>query len=158
MEGASRLLGFLLSLTLLVGGAAALADDPAASSSVDVRPDSLQVDHQAREALFEGNVEAVYGKLQLRCDRMRVSYTEEGTVSELFAEGHVSVKRADARATAQSARLAAGQGLLVLQGKPVLFKGPHRIEGSRVEVHLATGEIRVVDARGQFQLDLGAKP
>jgi lipopolysaccharide export system protein LptA len=147
---------------VLVVAAAALvaALAPAATGgdqvrSVQVEADRLQIDHQRRSATFEGNVRARYGELALQCDSMQVSYDDRGAVVALRATGGVTVRRGDARATANSGRLDARQGLLVLEGSPVLVRGPHRLEGERIAVHLASGRIEVERARGVFQLDLG---
>jgi lipopolysaccharide export system protein LptA len=61
----------------------------------------------------------------------------------------------EAHATAAIGRLDARQGLLVLEGSPVLVRGPHRLEGRRITVHIDSGELDVERARGTFQLELG---
>lgn len=125
--------------------------------SVQVEADRLQIDHRQRSATFEGNVRARYGELALGCDSMQVSYDDQGAVVALRATGGVTVRKGDARATANLGRLDARQGLLVLEGSPVLVRGPHRLEGARIAVHLASGRIEVERARGVFQLDLGSE-
>lgn len=147
----------------LVAAAAALVAALALPSSggeqgrsVQVEADRLQIDHRQRSASFEGHVRARYGELVLGCDEMHVSYDDRGAVVALRATGSVTVRRGDARATATSGRLDARQGLLVLEGTPVLVRGPHRLEGERIAVHLASGRIEVERARGVFQLDLGS--
>jgi len=126
--------------------------------AVEIEADRLQIDHRDRSAEFEGHVVARYGELTLRCDAMSVSYDDRGAVVALRATGSVTVTRGDARATAASGRLDARQGLLVLEGSAVLVRGPHRLEGKRISVHLTSGRLDVERARGVFQLDLAGRP
>ena len=53
---------------------------------------------------------------------------------------------------AERAELRGQQGILGLEGKPTLVKGAHRLEGSRIEVHLDTQKLEVENARGAFQI------
>ena len=117
-----------------------------------VQSDRLEVEHEKRRARFQGNVRAAFGKLKLKCEKMNIAYSENGEVVSLHATGKVEVIRGDARATANQARLDARQGLLVLEGRPVLIQGLHRLEGSRIAVHLKSGRLEVVDASGTFVL------
>jgi lipopolysaccharide transport protein LptA len=126
--------------------------------SVEIEADRLQIDHRDRSARFDGHVTARYRELTLSCDSMRVSYDEHGSVIALRATGNVTVRKGDARATAAAGRLDARQGLLVLEGSAVLVRGPHRLEGARISVHLASGRLDVERARGVFQLDLAGEP
>jgi lipopolysaccharide transport protein LptA len=151
----SRLAAFVAALACAALPLVAAGD---AGRSVEIESDRLQIDHRARSARFDGNVRARYGELVLLCDSMRVSYSEDGTVVALRAIGHVTVRKGEARATAASGRLDARQGLLVLEGSAVLVRGPHRLEGARIAVHLASGRLEVERARGVFQLDLAGTP
>lgn len=123
---------------------------------VEVEADRLRIDHRARAASFEGSVSASYRDLTLTCELMRVTYDEAGDVSSLKASGDVNVTRGDARATAATARLDVRLGILVLEGKPVLVRQGSRLEGARITVSLATGEVEVERARGVFKLGVGA--
>jgi lipopolysaccharide transport protein LptA len=126
--------------------------------TVEVEADRLRIDHHQRSAVFEGHVRARYGDLTLSCDAMSVSYDDEGAIVALRASGRVVVVRPGARATAATGRLDARQGLLVLEGGPVLVRGPHRLEGQRIAVHLSSGRLEVEKARGTFKLDLRGQP
>jgi lipopolysaccharide transport protein LptA len=125
------------------------------SGVAEVRSDRLEVDHERRRARFEGNVKATYRSLKLECKEMVVSYDEFGEVTELFAKGQVIVRSKEAVARANSARLDAGLGLLVLEGNPTLVRGPNRLEGSRIEITLSSGRLDVIDARGTFKIGQG---
>jgi lipopolysaccharide export system protein LptA len=126
-------------------------------AKVEVQADRLRIDHRQLSARFEGNVRARYQDLALSCEQMEVSYDEGGAVVALRASGRVVVKRGAARATAARGRLDARQGLLVLEGGPVLVQGGHRLEGARIVVHLADGRLEVEQAKGSFQIDLGGR-
>lgn len=131
------------------------AGGQAAPTRVEISSDRLVVDPGRRTARFEGNVSARYGDLSLACGEMTASYGEGGAVTALDARGRVVVRRGDAVAEAAVARLDAGRKLLVLEGSPSVARGPHRLRGSRIAVHLDTGEIEVLEARGTFELPLG---
>jgi len=148
------LLAVLAVLAVPPGGA--LADGADRPPKVQVESDRLRIDHRARTAAFSGNVRARYGELDLSCDSMDVAYGEDGAVVSLRANGGVTVRRGEATATARTARLDARLGLLVLEGGPVLTQGQHRLEGARITVALATGEVDVERARGIFQMGPGS--
>ncbi|MCP4600832.1 MAG: hypothetical protein GY847_09925 [Proteobacteria bacterium] len=120
--------------------------------TAEVQSDKLKVEHNLRRARFEGNVQAVWGGLNLKCDRMEISYDDKGEVISLKAEGRVTVTRDKATATASSARLDTRQSLLILEGKPVLVQGAHRLEGARIAIHLKSGQLDVIEAKGRFKL------
>jgi lipopolysaccharide export system protein LptA len=147
-----------LGLAALAVAASARAGDAgvADGTPAEVQADRLRVDHGRREARFEGRVRAVYGALELTCDLMEVSYDERGAVTALKAEGRVAVRRGEARATSERAQLDARQGLLVLEGRPVLTQGANRLEGARITVHLASGRLEVTEAHGVFRIAPGA--
>ena len=86
---------------------------------------------------------------------MVVSYAESGEVTALLAKGQVIVRSKEAVARAATARLDAVKGLLILEGKPSLIRGPNRLEGSRIEITLSSGRLDVVDARGTFKVGQG---
>ncbi|MDD5306107.1 MAG: LptA/OstA family protein [Deltaproteobacteria bacterium] len=144
----------LLPLLLLAASATTRAEDAgvAPETAAEVQADRLRVDHGRREARFEGHVRAVYSGLELSCDLMEVSYDERGAVTALRASGRVAVRRGEARATGERAQLDARQGVLVLEGRPVLTQGANRLEGTRITVHLASGKLEVTEARGFFRL------
>jgi lipopolysaccharide export system protein LptA len=75
-------------------------------------------------------------------------------VTSLTAEGRVVVARDNTKATAGLARLDARQGLLVLEKSPVLVQESNRLEGERISIHIASGKIEVIGAKGSFDLKL----
>jgi lipopolysaccharide export system protein LptA len=125
------------------------------ANTAEISADKLQVDHEKRSAVFEGNVRASFGTFHVSCVRMSLKYTDSGEVDTLKAEGSVKVTAKDATAESKSAELDSGRGVLILTGSPVITKGPHRLEGSRIEVTLATGRVDVMEARGTFRLRAG---
>lgn len=124
----------------------------ATQTSVEVESDTLQINNAAKTAIFKGNVRAKYGSIRFRCAQMDVSYTEAGNLRTLVARGNVVVQKKGAHAKAAKARLDAVQGVLVLEGSPVLMQGKNRLEGESIRVHLASGKVDVVNAKGVFVL------
>jgi lipopolysaccharide export system protein LptA len=137
----------------LVSTALVAADDPpTALDTVSVTADKLNVDHRKKEARFEGNVHAVVGVLTVECRRLHLTYNETGEIETLRASGGVTVVHQATVATASTAVLDAKAGILVLTGNPSLARGPHRLSGSRIEVHLKTGQLDIDQAKGTFRL------
>jgi lipopolysaccharide export system protein LptA len=148
----------LLGMALLTSFAVMAGEKGAARDEAEVTASRLKVDHEKRRAEFEGNVKAVYGALTLRCDKMSLTYDEEGGVASLTASGKVVVTRGDTRATAKTATLETGTGLLILEGDPVLVRGDNRLEGKRIRVYLKSGQLDIEEARGTFHLNQKAAP
>jgi len=148
----AKIFSLLLASCLMLG--VALADDTL-SGVAEVQSDRLEVEHGKRRAKFFGNVKATYRSLKLECREMVVSYSESGGVTALLAKGQVIVRSEEAVATAATARLDAALGVLILEGKPSLIRGPNRLEGSRIEITLSSGRLDVVDARGTFKVGQG---
>jgi lipopolysaccharide transport protein LptA len=142
----------VLGALLVLGGAAA---GQRAAARVEVTADRLLIDQGRRTARFEGSVVAHYGDITLTCAEMTATYGEGGAIAALEARGRVTVRRGDAIAEAGSARLDANGKLLILEGAPTVTRGPHRLSGKRIAVHLDSGAIEVVEARGTFSLPLG---
>lgn len=128
------------------------------SGPADIRADRLEVEHEKRIARFRGNVKAVYGDLTISCGLMIVRYDTEGEIVSLVASERVVVARDEIKAKASSARLRPKESLLILEGNPVLFKGPNRLEGSRIMVHLNSQKMEIEEARGTFLLGNKKEP
>ena len=132
----------------------ALAVAQKAPDRVEVEADRLTIDRGSRTARFEGSVVARYGALTLSCDEMTATYDERGAIASLEAKGRVGVRHGDVAAEARFARLDVKRKTLVLDGSPVVTRGPHRLTGKRVEVRLDTFAVEVLEARGSFAFPL----
>ncbi|MCK9460548.1 MAG: LptA/OstA family protein [Proteobacteria bacterium] len=145
-----------IRIALLTAAIAWCASAPAqkAPDRVEVEADRLTIDQGKHSARFVGSVVARYGELTLTCDEMTATYDERGAIASLEARGRVGVRRGDATAEARSARLDVKRKTLVLEGAPVVTRGPHRLSGKRVEVRLDTGAVEVLEARGTFAFPL----
>jgi lipopolysaccharide export system protein LptA len=122
------------------------------TETAEIKADTLSVDHEKRTAHFEGNVRGTIGVLSVRCARLDITYNDVGEVVSLVAVGGVAVSHRTSTAVCRTARLDAEKGVLVLEGSPVLTRGPHRLEGRRITLHLKSGRLQVDDARGKFSL------
>jgi lipopolysaccharide transport protein LptA len=148
--------GLFASLLALTIAAPAPHAEGLDRGEAKVRADRLEVDHEARRALFTGHVHATYLGLTMECERLEVRYTESGEVLALNAAGRVVVSREGARATAKAARLDAPRGELVLTGAPTLAQGANRLEGARIVIHLSSERLEVQQAQGTFRLGAGS--
>jgi lipopolysaccharide export system protein LptA len=127
-----------------------------ADEMVEIKADLLEVNHEAKTARFEGHVRGTIGAIAVRCELLALTYDEVGEINTLRASGGVTVVHESNSATASVARLDAKRAVLILEGRPVLTRGPHRLEGSRIEIHLKTGRLDVLEAKGKFSLKKGA--
>ena len=128
----------------------------ALDDTVDISADQMEVIQGEKSATFKGHVRAAFGRLRLTCAKMVVRYNDKGEALSLSARGNVTAVTDDAEASAESARLNAEKGVLVLEGNPRVVKGPHSLKGSRIEVELKSGRVEVENAEGSFRLQPGA--
>ncbi len=81
--------------------------------------------------VFEGEVIATRGQLELRCARLEVTYEGE-RVQTAVASGGVAVAHGARRANADRARLTVEDGRIVLTGGARVQDGPNRLEGEPI--------------------------
>ncbi len=149
---------FCLSNALLVAAQETATQTSALSNPIDISADKLSVNHKDKTAVFEGNVTALFAGLRITCVRMQLVYNDNGEAVSIQIEGNITVISDDTKATAGRATLDSKRGVLVLIGKPTLIRGPHKLEGSRIEVFINSGRVEVTEAKGTFRLRPGAIP
>ena len=141
---------------IALGVCLALCGTVIAGETAEVTSDSLKVDSDSKRAHFEGHVNAAIGDLRVRCETLDVTYDDNGQVVSLSATGGVKVTHESTVATAARASLDAANGKLILTGAPRLTRGPHRLSGKQITVHLKSGQLDVIEAKGSFVIPTGA--
>lgn len=109
---------------------------------VDVTSDSLSLDQDSGEAVFEGNVLVVQGDLRMSAGRIVVDYGDDG-VSELTASGGVTLVTPTEAAEAREAVYTVATGNAVMMGDVLLTQGQAAISGDRLVIDLKSGAGRM---------------
>ncbi len=125
--------------------AAALAAAPAAKSPapIDIRSETLTVEHGKRRAVFAGGVVATRGDLTLECPEVVATYDAQSQVREVTCVGAITANQGERRMTAQRGVFDNATGLLTLEGEPTLTEGDRRLVGERLiyDANLAKAEL-----------------
>ncbi len=123
---------------------------PSERAALDVRADRLELDHRAGVVRFEGAVVATQGAFELRCERLEARYGQDGGLSELKAEGSLSVKSDGMIATASRAQYTRADDRLELTGEPKVIRGETELKGAKMTFFPKSGRLLVEAARGRL--------
>lgn len=110
------------------------------TAAIEVTADSLSVDQETGQAIFDGNVVIGQGDLRLTAGRVQVVYgTDTSEISRLVASGGITFVTADEAAEAQEAEYDITSGLLVLTGEVLLTQGPSAISAGKMTINVTDG-------------------
>lgn len=140
---------------------------------IEITSDRLDVDQEAKVAIFEGKVDAIQGAVHLRADRLKVYYdavTEEtasaappatppstgetasgdpmeggGRIRRMDVDGNVFVSSPTETASGERGVYNADTGKVTLLGNVVLTRGGNVIRGTKLSIDVDTGR-SVIDA------------
>lgn len=119
---------------------------------VEIGADQMEVNQDAKQAVFTGNVDAKRGDLHLTSNSLVVDYREVGSKQEitfLNARGSVVVVSKGQTVKAQWAKMDVQANTVVMGDNVTVFDGKSVIKGRRLELDLTTGESRFVGGRVQ---------
>ncbi|WP_298067957.1 lipopolysaccharide transport periplasmic protein LptA [uncultured Mailhella sp.] len=133
---------------------------------VDVVADRMVYETDKNTVTFQGNVEAVRGEFTMWSERLilylkaskeeeKKAASEAGTamagseLERIVAQGNVRFKNGTQTGSSEKATYLADQGLLVLEGEPVLHDGENSIRGKVIRYY--TKENRSVVEGGPKQ-------
>jgi lipopolysaccharide transport protein LptA len=129
------------------------------SAPVDIRSDHLTVHQKEQRAVFQGNVETVQGDLEIRCEKLTVTYTGEkdarakaGEVKQMVFTGSVSIVQRNRRGHCERAVYDRAAGRIVCTGKPWVVEGENRIRGESIVYLLEEDEVRVTRPQAVIRL------
>lgn len=110
------------------------------SAAIEVTADSLAVDQETGQAIFDGNVIIGQGDLRLTAGRVEVVYgADTSEISKLLASGGVTFVTAEEAAEAQQADYDITTGLLVLSGDVLLTQGASAISAGTMTINVTEG-------------------
>lgn len=142
----------------LIATAAVAAEPPAATTPgpkpppglrydsgkpIQVNADTFLADLNAETGTYRGNVVVVQGEIKLHADEVRV-IAPGGKARRMEAHGHVVVDSPSGSAIGDSGVYDVVSRVIHLTGHVVLTKNQNVMRGSALDVHIATGEARLI--------------
>lgn len=150
-----RILHFLsigcIALTALSASAQDMKLD--AKQPIEITADSLEVAQKEQQAVFEGNVVAVQGKMRITSHRMKVFYRSgeqvrdnAQSISRIEVDGDVFMTNASETARSKSGVYNVDENILILKNDVVLTRGESVVKGEVLEYDLVSGKSQIVGA------------
>ena len=129
----------VILLTLFVG--ATCYAEP-----IEIKSDSLLVEHQQSRAQFDRNVWLKREDFELRCDRLVVRYKQEmgGEVEQAEAYGHVTMQQGNKRGSSNEAIYQQAAGMLTLIGSAKVESPDGLVQGEKVLHNINTKKTTVL--------------
>lgn len=110
------------------------------TAAIEVTADSLSIDQDSGQAIFEGDVLIIQGDLRLAAGRVEVVYgTDTSEIARLIATEGVTFVTADEAAEAQQAIYEVSTGILVLTGEVLLTQGASAISAAQMTINVTDG-------------------
>jgi len=132
--------GWLLLLPLLWSGFACAVEP------VQIKSDSLLVEHARKHAEFKGHVWLKRDDFELRCDRLVVKYRERagGELDHAEAYGNVSMQQGDQQGHSDEALYEQARGVLTLIGNAKVQDSSGMVRGEKIVHDINSGETVVL--------------
>ncbi len=155
----------LLLFSVAIGPAAAqsnsgigakLTDASAKSNAaVDISADSMELLEEQNKAVFNGNVDAIRGKIKLKSNKLVVDYKEvtrkngskKTEVRFLNAIGRVTIISGSQTITSDRAKMDVKANKAVISGNVTVLQGKTRLKGNKLFLNLTTGQSRMEGGR-----------
>jgi len=117
---------------------------------VQIKSDSLVVEHQQSRAQFDRNVWLKRDDFELNCDRLVVHYrqTMGGEVEQAEAYGHVTMHQGEKHGSSREAIYQQDIGMLTLVGEAKVEGPDGLIQGEKVLHNINTKETTVLQGEG----------
>ena len=123
----------------------------ASKGPINIQSDTLSLDYKGKAVLFTGHVHAIQSGSQLTSDTLHVNYEQNfKDVKDMVAEGNVRISQGTRWSTSDHAVMNQKDNTVVLTGHPIVHDGPDQITGSRITVHLNTGQSVVENASAKI--------
>jgi lipopolysaccharide export system protein LptA len=134
----------------------------AGSVPVNIQADSMRYSPSGKEVTFEGNVRVI--RLDVTIDAAKITIhlagnvksepggvaaMDPGSISRIVAGGGVRINYQGKRGSCATAVYHVPEGLLVMEGAPVLEDGKNSIKGHKIKFYLKENRSEVVSGEGQ---------
>lgn len=121
---------------LTVDGDSAPDEEGAPEPELTIDAERSDWNLKDKVVLFEGNVRASRGIVNLECQTLRVTLGASGEIESAIAGGQVFVQQGERQASSDDALLNAISGELVLTGNPVVREDGRSMRGERITLWL----------------------
>jgi lipopolysaccharide export system protein LptA len=157
----SLVLPFLLLATVAAAQTSALRGLDT-SGPIDVDAARIEIQDNDNQAIFSGDVVIRQGKLTLKSDTVKVSYTNKNgagpEMQRLDARGNVVLISPSERATGTTGIYDVNNKLITLIGNVTLDRGGSQLKGQRLVINLASGQTSFDGKGGASPTAQGAQP
>jgi len=114
------------------------------SQPVEIVSDSLSMDQNTGQAVFEGNVTVVQDTMRLSADKIAVAYVVvdgamTGDIDTMTADGNVLLVNGEETAKGGKAVYTVQEDVIVLTGNVMLNQGVSTLAGDTLRVNLESG-------------------
>jgi lipopolysaccharide export system protein LptA len=126
---------------------------------MEITADSMRFEQDKRVIVFTGNVHAQREDIDIRALTVTVHLKETpgqvqagttgGEIDKIVAEGDVRINQGERIGKSKLATYYADQGLLVMEGDPVLEEGKNRIQGKIVRLYLRENRSEIEGGGGK---------
>lgn len=145
----------ILMAALAFAGQLALAQTADTKRKVDIEADQMQIDEQAKQAVFRGQVRATREDMTLNSDELVVHYAEvkqaDGSTktdaTRLDAKGSVVITTKKERITGEWARFDPQANTMVVGGNVRLEQGATVLTGPELRADMTNNKIEMSGGR-----------
>jgi lipopolysaccharide export system protein LptA len=142
---------FIISMWLLAHPAPAqmVGEFKGERGPVRINSQQLEADYQAKVITFIGDVVARQKEFTLYADRLFLFLDEAGEeIQKILARGNVRMVQDNRKATCHEAIYYHREGIVVLQGEPVVREGDNWVSGKRI-IYYIDEQKSVAESEGE---------
>lgn len=147
----------LLSL-LLLGAASTPLPARQGGQEIDLRSETLTVDHRKHEATFGGGVVVTRGDLVVRCPTLVAHYDSAAKIREVVCEGPVDAVQGERTMSSRAGSFDNRSGLLSLEGETTLVDAERRFTGESLVFETGTNLATLAHARAELPAEEMSDP
>jgi lipopolysaccharide export system protein LptA len=126
------------------------------AAGLEMTAEQLDIDIEAKTAVFRGRVRLAKGSMTLSCPRVDVRYDDVPNVKWVKGSGGVSAEVKGVKAEAPEVELHVASQVLELRGGVRLTRGAGWMTAERATIHVASGKLTMTDVKGVLPLEEAA--
>jgi lipopolysaccharide export system protein LptA len=125
---------------------------------VHIDSQQLEADYQKKLITFIGNVVARQEEFTLYADRLLLFLDEKaGEIEKIVARGNVRMVQGNRKATCREATYYHREGMVVMQGEPVVREGDNWVRGKRI-IYYIDAQKSVAEGEGEERVTITIIP
>jgi len=125
---------------------------------IRITSQNLEARHKERMVIFTGDVVARQEEFSLYADHLTVYLKNEGEdIDRIVAKDNVRIIQGDRVATCREVEYYRNEGMLILQGDPVVREGDSSVAGWRI-IYYVNGEKSVVEGKDDQRVSVTIVP